>query len=51
MLSPHAVGDATELENGEQRDPWRDRPGPNYDTNGIVNIREDEMDSRIKKGN
>ena len=50
-ISPNAVGDAAELENREQRDPWRDCPGSNSVTNGVLNIRQDEMDSRIKKGN
>ena len=51
LISPNAVGDATELENKEQRDPWRDRSGPDSVTNGVVNICQDEMYSRIKKGN
>ena len=48
---PNAVRDAAELENREQRDPWMDLPGSNSVTNGVVNIRQDEMDSRIKEGN
>ena len=48
---PNAVGDAAELENREQRDPWRSRLGPDSVINGVVTICEDEMDSRIKKGN
>ena len=50
LISPNAVGDAVELENREQRDPWRDRLGSDSVTNRVVNIRQDEMYSRIKKG-
>ena len=50
-MRPNAVGDTAELENREQRDPWRDLLGTDSVVNGVVTIREDEMDSRINKGN
>ena len=43
--------DAAELENREQRDPWRDRSRSDSATNRVVNNRQDEMYSRINKGN
>ena len=39
------------LEYREQKEPLRDHAGPNSVTNGAINIRQDEMDSRINKGN
>ena len=52
VVGPNAVKDAAELLRKQRIEgPLDGLSWPDSVTNGLVNIREDEMDSRINKGN